>query len=402
LLEQCGRRTFRENLLSLTGTNEETVAHTDTVNVFLEQLAVEYLEALKCMLIKELIRAKRLDKCRLDGEFLIAVDMTGIYKFDLPHCDQCLTQDHDGTMTYHHMVLEAKLVTAGGMALSVCTEYVENADPTDSKQDCELKALYRLHPKLKAAFPHTRICLLLDSLYACRQVLAIAREHHWSFFITFTSEKIPTLWEDAQRQLKHRPRNQQVHHPDQNTTQRFRWCTNLQYAGHTLHAVFCEEDAIEDGKPVTRNFAWLTDLRPSKSNVAKLANKGGRLRWKIENQGFDDQKKHGFELEHAYGRQENAWKNYYQLLQIAHLISQLITKSDICPKLQKLQVQAGAPPGPIADFSTYYPSIKGFVRQLRASFTLCAFFAIVFAPAAKRIQLRLPETERLRCPWASS
>ena len=40
---------------------------------------------------------------------------------------------------------------------------------------------------------------------------------------------------------------------------------------------------------------------------SELVNKGGRQRWKIENQGFKDQKRHDFELEHLSGEHPNAW-----------------------------------------------------------------------------------------------
>ena len=49
-----------------------------------------------------------------------------------------------------------------------------------------------------------------------------------------------------------------------------------------------------------------------------LVNRGARLRWEIENEGFN--------LEHAYSTKNRRIKNYYLLLQIAHLILQLMEK----------------------------------------------------------------------------
>ena len=51
----------------------------------------------------------------------------------------------------------------------------------------------------------------------------------------------------------------------------------------------------------------------------------GRLRWKFENEGFDQQKNHGYDICHKYCR--NAYrgmKNFYQCCQIAHMINQLV------------------------------------------------------------------------------
>ena len=62
---------------------------------------------------------------------------------------------------YSYYALEAKLV-CGNMTFSLATEFVENETYTDNdgktyrkfdKQDCELKAAYRLLEKIKKNFP---------------------------------------------------------------------------------------------------------------------------------------------------------------------------------------------------------------------------------------------------------
>ncbi len=54
----------------------------------------------------------------------------------------------------------------------------------------------------------------------------------------------------------------------------------------------------------------------------------GRLRWKIENEGFNTQKNLGYNLKHKYSRVSwLAAKNYYQCLQIGHLLNQLLELS---------------------------------------------------------------------------
>jgi hypothetical protein len=60
----------------------------------------------------------------------------------------------------------------------------------------------------------------------------------------------------------------------------------------------------------------------------------GRLRWKIENEGFNSLKNGGYALQHKYSRVSyQATKNYYQLIQIAHLINQLMINSKRFQKL---------------------------------------------------------------------
>ena len=64
-----------------------------------------------------------------------------------------------------------------------------------------------------------------------------------------------------------------------------------------------------------------------------LANEGGRLRWKIENEGFNVQKNGGYNLEHAYTKNEHGSKIYYLPVQIAHLLMQLMEKGSLLANL---------------------------------------------------------------------
>jgi len=81
------------------------------------------------------------------------------------------------------------------MALSLETEFIENTDPSASKQDCELKACYRLLPKIKSAFPQLRICIGGDSLYANKNVMKMIKKYNWKYIITHLNitEKIVLL-----------------------------------------------------------------------------------------------------------------------------------------------------------------------------------------------------------------
>jgi hypothetical protein len=86
------------------------------------------------------------------------------------------------------------------------------------------------------------------------------------------------------------------------------------------------------GDPSTTTFKWLTNFIPTHNNVDTLANQGGRLRWKIENEGFNVQKNGGFNLEHPYSQDGTSRQVFYFLLQIAHLIFQLIEKGSLFRK----------------------------------------------------------------------
>ena len=112
----------------------------------------------------------------------------------------------------------------------------------------------------------------------------------------------------------------------------FRWADDIAYVDsqkkeHTLSVIECLETKPEGQK--TTKFKWVTNYRVSCKNITTLSNDGGRMRWKIENEGFNVQKKGGYELEHAYTNHPNSAKVFYFLLQIAHLLAQLLSKANL-------------------------------------------------------------------------
>ena len=82
----------------------------------------------------------------------------------------------------------------------------------------------------------------------------------------------------------------------------------------------------------TTKFKWVTNYKVSANNVVTLANDGGRIRWKVENEGFNVQKNGGYGLEHAYTNNPTSAKIFYFLLQIAHMLAQLLYKGDLLKK----------------------------------------------------------------------
>ncbi|NOT80318.1 MAG: hypothetical protein HOP07_15085 [Bacteriovoracaceae bacterium] len=79
------------------------------------------------------------------------------------------------------------------------------------------------------------------------------------------------------------------------------------------------------GRPerIERNFTFITDILVTKNNIAQLA-KGGRTRWKIENETFNTLKNRGYNLEHNYGHGEkNLTHNFIMSMFLAFLVDQI-------------------------------------------------------------------------------
>ena len=67
--------------------------------------------------------------------------------------------------------------------------------------------------------------------------------------------------------------------------------------------------------------AWVTDFAVTADNVATIVGIG-RARWKIENEQFNVQKNHGYELEHNYGHGTRGLSLVFYLLNRLALLAQ--------------------------------------------------------------------------------
>jgi len=286
-------------------------------------------------MIARLLRMKCLSPYRLMNiYYMIAVDGTGHLAFSHRHCPYCLTKEKDGKIIYYyHNVLEAKIVTEAGLALSCETEFIEN-NGLDAKQDCELKAFYRMLKRLKKKFPQLKICILLDSLYAADPVIELIEGYGWKYIITFKEGSMPDTYAEFEN-LKNLCSKNNALVEDENVIKHFRWVNNINYRSFPFDVLELKEFNSSSDKKYTK-FVWLTNISINSSNFNIIA-KGGRLRWKIENEGFNIQKNRGYNLEHPYSQNEISMKNFYLLLQIAHILSQLIEKGSLLKdKIEKV------------------------------------------------------------------
>jgi len=316
----------------------ETCPHGDTTDALFSRLNLAEVQAVVTGMAETLIRNKVLYPYRLLGQYyLIVIDGTGMLVFSERHCSHCLTRTHKGQTLYYHPVLEAKLVTPNGFALSLMTEFIENPEAHPTKQDCELKAFYRLSERLKQRFPRLPICLALDGLFAGGPTLARCEQYGWKYLIVLQEKDLPTVHQEFEALAKLAPENRLRFNtgPQAEVQQDFRWVNEIVYEDsnhleHTLAVLECIETQTDSNRQrQTTRFKWLSNFTVTDKNIITLANQGGRLRWKIENEGFNNQKNGGFELEHPYSQNPIASKVFYFLLQIAHGLFQLMEKGSL-------------------------------------------------------------------------
>lgn len=315
--------------------------HMDTVDSYLRLLPPYELEQLKAALVGGLIEQKVLHRFRLPGKhFMVAIDGTGVTSYATNDAEQ--TRSHkttkNGTTTYYHYVVEAKLVTCSGLAISLASEWVTN-EPGRSfnRQDCEQRAFERLALKLKRYFPRLPICLLADGLYPNKTFFKICKSNDWEFVVVLKDESLKTLQEDIKdvaSKSRHSIRTTDLQNKGKTQVDRnYEWITEpLSHGAYPVYWLSCTQTTTgkdKEGKDTTAicRFVYLTSLKVDKASVRNIA-AAGRARWKIENEGFNTQKHTGYNMQHKYSRTTFAcFKNYYQCLQIAHMINQLAEHS---------------------------------------------------------------------------
>jgi len=378
-----------DNINRLAGTQQQSRPVNKTLNNFLGQVGSAAVANLRTLMIRSLLRQKIFDESRLLGYRLVLLDATGHLRFRQRHCEHCLVRQCGNGTLYLHQVLEAKLLGPGGLVASIGTAFIENPDlPPDAdaelfKQDCELKAWQRLAPQLKKEFPQLPICICGDGLYLCGATLQIAKDNDWRFLLVFKPGRLPSVWAEFQTLLKECPKQKvELLLPD-GTKQVYRWINGLSYTDSdgrtwTFNALQCEE--TRPGKETT-TWAWATDLPVNRNTVVAIATDGGRMRWCIENQGFNMQKNSGLRLEHAYSHGEEQLPAFYYLLQIGHLILQLLEKGSL---LRQLAAAAGK------TVLGWFGSLKNIARRLLESLRNVVWPENAFSVAeAKKMQIRL-------------
>lgn len=206
----CGLKSMREltntfnteetikNIQEVLGIRLEELPHYDTINNVFKTVDIIELRKIQKYMVTKLIRSKMFDKYRYKGKyFQIVIDGTGLTSFKERHCKHCLKRvynrgEEDEYTIYYHYVLEAKLVV-GEIVISIDTEFVENEKEEVEKQDCEIRAFYRMAERLKKEYPKLPIIISGDSLYACEPVIKKCKRNRWEYILRLKKDRLKSL-----------------------------------------------------------------------------------------------------------------------------------------------------------------------------------------------------------------
>ncbi len=294
-------------------------------------------------IFRQLQRGKALEAMAfLDGHYLLALDGTGYFSSTTIHCESCLHKVHrNGSVTYAHQMLGAAIIHPDVRAvIPLMPEPIGKHDGTD-KNDCERNAAKRFIVKLRQDHPHLKFIVTEDSLSSNAPHIETLHAHGLHDILGVKEGDHAYLFQQVQA-AEHTGRVTYYERHDRaaGVGHRFRFINDVPLNASNVDVRVNFIEYWEMGNDKVQHFSWVTDLRVSKRNVFRLM-RGGRARWKIENETFNTLKNQGYHFEHNYGHGEQHLSVVFAvLMMLAFLVDQ--TQQLCCALFQAVWAKLGS------------------------------------------------------------
>jgi hypothetical protein len=271
----------------------------------------------------------------LDGHYLLSLDGTTYFSSTKIHCPSCLVKHHrSGGVTYSHQLLGATLVHPDlKEVLPLAPEPIIQQDGR-TKNDCERNATRRWLKRFRREHPRLPVIVVEDGLSANAphlRDLRVARAH---FIIGVQPGDHAFLFEHwhARQEAGLLSTLSRVD-PETDVLQHFRFdnALPLNESNADERVNVLEYWEVHPDRRV-QSFSWITDFLLTPESVWAIM-RGGRARWKIENETFNTLKNRGYHLEHNYGHGE---KNLSVVLALLMMLAFLVDQVQqlCCPVFQ--------------------------------------------------------------------
>jgi hypothetical protein len=263
--------------------------------------------------------------------YTVALDGSEYFHSTHIQCPHCLRQpDAKGQVHYSHLVVGATLVRAGShQVLPIDAEEVRNPTVESHPQDCELTASKRLVTRLRREHPQMGLIVVGDDLYSHTPFVEQLQHLRLYYVLVAKPASHPTLMAAV------------VVAEAQGVSAQGQWAegSGARRRIYTYRIVRQVPLAAENPVPVTfvevwehtaggallYHNSWITDLDVNADNVAAVV-RIGRTRWKIENEQFNVQKNHGYELTHNYGHGQHTLSMVFYLLNLLAYVTHVIVE----------------------------------------------------------------------------
>ncbi len=309
----------------------------------LDPVSPEWLRPVFKSVFRQLQRGKALEPMAfLEGHYLLALDGTGYFSSTQIHCASCLHKVHrNGSITYSHQMLGAAIIHPDVReVIPLMPEPIVQQDGTD-KNDCERNAAKRFVAKLRQDHPHLKFIVTEDGLSANAPHIETLHDHDLHYILGVKEGDHAFLFTQVQA-AEHAGRvtHYERHDRAAGLVHRFRFVNDVPLNASNTDVRVNFIEYWEIGADKVQHFSWVTDLRVSKRNVFHLM-RGGRARWKIENETFNTLKNQGYNFEHNYGHgQQNLSVVFAMLMMLAFLVDQ--TQQLCCALFQAVWAKLGS------------------------------------------------------------
>jgi hypothetical protein len=268
----------------------------------------------------------------IDGHFLLSGDGTGHFsssRISCPHC--CKKQHSNGTITYYHQMFGVCIVHPDKRnVIPLCPEPILN-DDGNAKNDCERNACKRFLENFRREHPHLKVILIEDGLSSTAPNIRMIEEYNLKYILVAKPGDHQFLFEQLES-------SEQTRYYEEKTQDgyyhQFRFVNGISLNKSNQDVkVNLIEYRQTDHRGKETNFSWVTNIYVSAINVMKIM-KGGRARWKIENETFNTLKNLGYNFERNYGHGKQYLSTIFcMLMMLAFLIDQI--QEICCPLFRK-------------------------------------------------------------------
>ena len=317
----------------------ENVPCDTQMRTILDEVNPEEIRPAYKNVFRELQRGKALEPLVFfQGCYLVSLDGTGYFSSKKLFSDSCLKKvsKKTGEITYSQQLLGAAIVHPDFKeVVPLAPEPIIKQDG-QSKNDCERNAAKRFFEKLREDHPHLPLIITEDGLssnaphikeaerYNLHYILGVKKGDH--SFLFNQVEEAQKRGETTQFELVDKDDPQKIH--------RFLSLNQvpLNASNQDLLINFLEYWEITPKK--TQHFSWITDFTITKGNAYELM-RGGRARWKVENETFNTLKNQGYHFGHNYGLgKKNLSVVFVMLMMLAFLVDQ--TQQISCPLFRRV------------------------------------------------------------------
>ena len=319
------RRATDQNLKAIYSI--EDVPSDTRMREILDEVDPEYFRPSFKDVFRQLQRGKALEQMVfMEGCYLVSLDGTGFFSSKKLHSDICLQKVNKktGEVTYHLQMLGAAIVHPDFKeVIPLAPEFIMKQDG-QTKNDCERNAAKRFFEKLRKDHPHLPLIITEDGLSSNAPHIREAHKHNLHYILGVKEGDHSFLFEQVEmaRNAGQTTDIEIVDEKNPEMIHRFSFLNQvpLNESNQDLLVNFVEYWEVAPNK--VKHFSWVTDFTVTEGNVF-LIMRGGRVRWKIENETFNTLKNQGYHFEHNYGLgKKNLSLVFAMLMMLAFLVDQ--------------------------------------------------------------------------------